>query len=247
VVSGYFTLHSSVPQILITQFIFAGAVVPTAYGTVDAASRQPGDMVYINPTSTGTTASGRSYRRDVFLESTNPGELTATLPDLELADVVPTVDFTTAVPRGTVVFPNAPPILGYRAYQANLITTNGTDFRLLGIAVSPAWAQGQASISVTPPDLSQLPGWTPDMELLPGLPVDWATFLDDRNMPYGLPLTDGKHILHTQVSGEIRPPAPASKVAVRKPPAGLTPTRLAPTVGSSARQQRIDRAPRTTH
>jgi hypothetical protein len=35
---------------------------------------------------------------------------------------------------------------------------------------------------VTAPDLSNLPGWTSEMALLPDIDVTWTISIDDRNM-----------------------------------------------------------------
>jgi hypothetical protein len=210
VLSEYLTPNGPTLRTLATETLASDHPLSTktTYATVDTASRQPGDYTYVNAFSTGQTASGVGYERDVFLEAANPGELTATLPDLVIAET-PTVDFA-AIPRCTVRLPITPPTLGTGAYEANFFTGSATGFRLAGVVVSPGWAQGKSAVTVTMPDLSQLPGWTADMELLPGVPVDWNIFVDDRNMPYGTPITDGKRILVSQVFGVIPPPGAVS-------------------------------------
>ena len=195
--SKYYTAFSYGQRSLFQQTLASpvGTSLSTVYKTLAAATRQSGDMLYARARTRGTTPSGVGYDRVVDVQTATAISLTMTLPDVFTADI-PTVD-NAAIPQATARLPMRAPTLGHGLYNLDLVTNNGSTKRTVDIVIRPGWAQGAATVTVTTPDLSHLSGWTADMALLPDTNVDWTILVDDRNIPFGDPVTDGKRILET--------------------------------------------------
>lgn len=205
--SRYYTAFSYGPRPVFTQTLAAGRPVTltTEYKALVGSIRQTGDLMYAQARTRGTTANGLNYDRVVAIQTSSAVTLTMTLPDVLSADA-PTVD-NAAIPRATARIPIRPPTLGNALYDVDFTTTMGTTKRTFAVVIRPGWAKGQSTVMVATPDLTALPGWTSDMALLPDVPVDWNIIVDDRNVPYGDPVGDGKRILESFLFGTIeRPP-----------------------------------------
>src|SRR5262245_37613595 len=149
----------------------------------------------------GTTPSGLGYNRVVVIQTASAVSLTMTLPDVFTASA-PVVD-NAAIPRATATLPMRPPTLGNALYNLELVT-HGATKRTVNFVVRPGWAQGMPTVTVTTPDLSSLPGWATEMALLPDTDVIWTMVVDDRNIVFSAPVTDGKRILQTFLFATIQ-------------------------------------------
>jgi hypothetical protein len=174
----------------------------TEYRAPAAAMRHASDIMYAQALTSGTTAAGLDYMRVVDVETAAAIALTMTLPEVVTADV-PIVD-NAAIPRATAKLPIRPAALGHALYEASFVTTTATASQFVDVIVRPGWAQGQSTVTVTTPDLSNLPGWTSDMALLQDVDVTWTFVIDDRNVALETPVTDGKRILKSFLSGTIQ-------------------------------------------
>ena len=205
--SRYYTAYSYGPRRMFTQTLAAGRPVTltTEYKTLASSIRQAGDLMYGQARTRGTTANGLNYDRVVGIQTASAVTLTMTLPDVLSADA-PTID-NAAIPRATATLPMRLPTLGHALYDVDFTTTMGPTKRTFAVVIRPGWAQGHPTVSVATPDLTALPGWSADMALLPDVSVDWNIVVDDRNVPYGDPIADGKRILQSFLFGTIeRPP-----------------------------------------
>jgi hypothetical protein len=213
--AGSVETFAQVTSIFYTQYSYGGHILlrdtltpnlpvttTTQYRTPAAAMRQAGEIMYARALTNGTTAAGLSYMRVVNIQTASAISLTMTLPEVVTA-TPPTVD-DAAIPRATAQLPIRPATLGHALYQASFTTSNAQTSRTVAIIVRPGWAQGQSAVTVATPDLSQLSGWTADMALLPGVDVDWSVLIDDRNVTIETPVSDGKRIIESSLSGTIQ-------------------------------------------
>jgi hypothetical protein len=209
--AGSVETFAQVTSIFYTQYSYGGHIVfrdtlapglpvttNTQYRTPAAAMRQAGEIMYARALTSGTTAAGLSYTRVVNIQTASAISLTMTLPEVFTA-AAPSVD-SAAIPRATAQLPIRPATLGHALYQASFSTSN----RTVAMIVRPGWAQSQSVVTVATPDLSQLAGWTVDMALLPGVDVDWSVLVDDRNVTIETPVSDGKRIIESSLSGTIQ-------------------------------------------
>lgn len=179
-----------------------------SYRTPAAAMRMPGEIMYALARTSGNTAAGLVYTRDAIVQTASAVALTLTLPEVVIAEP-PTVD-DAAVPRVTATMPIRPAALGHVIYDLSLSTSNAQTFRVVELKIRPGWAQGQSALTVTTPDLTGVAGWTTDMALSPGVDVGWSLLIDDRNVTIETPVSDGKRILDSSLSGTIQRAAPVA-------------------------------------
>jgi hypothetical protein len=203
--SSYATPHSQVNWPLFDQEFFEplAALTPPVvdhYQTFDATARAPGDVSNVTVLARGSTAEGQRYTRYVRLAMKIPTAPTLKLPDV-LSVGAPTID-AAPTPRVTLVLPITPSVLGTADYTVFVETpSSDIQFHEWSLQVRSGWAQGQPSVTIVTPDLSDLPGWSPDMALTAGVPLSWFIERDDRNMPIEALPSDGRHILGSSLFG----------------------------------------------
>ena len=221
ILSSYITAHSQYAN----SSIFAESIASppplettTRYMTVDATLRQPGDVSDVWAAETGTTAQGFGYIREVDLETSTNGPLTATLPDLLIADA-PTLQ-EGPIPQLTVTLPIVPTTTGHAWSLASFSTraADRTFFNYLETQVSPGWAAGQATVTIITPDLSNLPGWTPAMALRQAAAVKWYIWVAHDSRPYGAPRADNAWSVGSSLFGTLAATTPALSALDRSLP-----------------------------
>jgi len=186
-----------------------GTTAPDSYLTLPDAALQPDDVSNISVVASHATADGREIFRFARSAMKSPGALTLALP-AEYTPSAPTLD-RAAVPRVTVTIPLVPSTLQTSSYYVPLTArgqpgTNGVvPLRFCNLRVLPGWAGTQSAAIIVTPDLSSLPGWSPDMALFPGASVNWSILRNDSNMPYETASVDGRQMLETGVSGTVSP------------------------------------------
>ncbi|HEX4417764.1 MAG TPA: hypothetical protein VH165_07685 [Kofleriaceae bacterium] len=171
------------------------------YSTVPvAAGRQPDDLSEIVVLASQKTASvGGSTSRSAFVAMTNPAAATLTLPEQWSAD--PPAITGISPFQVSVTFPVSEPILQAVDYDAVLL--GGGASHEYFVYVSATWADGESNVTVTTPDLSNLPGWTSELEMTSDSDIQWVIQRSDRNMVRNAPLVDGWRIVTNVVSGSI--------------------------------------------
>jgi hypothetical protein len=168
-------------------------VSPDRYATLDVAMRQPDDVssLLVRADSIITTGAAVASFRIVRRYFKDPVAQSVTLPDIVAAQA-PVVD-KTAAPWITATIPIVPSRLGNITYEALFAgTVAASDDRVWTVAISAGWAAGQSSVTASIPDLSNLPGWRPEMALDPAAYDGWNIGWIDRNMPIGTPPVDGR-------------------------------------------------------
>lgn len=170
-----------------------GMAPPDRYATLDAAMRQPDDISGILVTADAAIDINATvgYSRIVRRSFKDPVAQSVTLPDL-VAVQAPVVA-RTGTPWLTATIPIVPSRLGLITYEASFAgTVAGPDDRGWTVAISAGWAAGQSSVTISLPDLSNLPGWRPEMALDPAAYDGWNIGWIDRNMPIGTLPVDGR-------------------------------------------------------
>ena len=186
----------------------------TTYATVPAALRRPGELTRVEASETRNVNPGPNevyplLLRSAFQQLTTPGPVTLLRGDL-VAIASPTID-TDAVSQLSVTLPIPPSKLGHTRSTASFTTEAPFGLgRRQDLIVRPGWAAGASTVTLTVPDLRNLAGWTPDMELYGRTEVDWAITVDDQDQPFDAPAVDtrgvactliGKQTLMRQLAG----------------------------------------------
>jgi hypothetical protein len=99
-----------------------------------------------------------------------------------------------------VTFPVSEPILQAVDYDAVLLGGGAHEYF---VYVSATWADGESNVTVTTPDLSNLPGWTSELGMTTNSDIQWVIQRSDRSMVRGAPLVDGLRAVTNAVSGTI--------------------------------------------
>jgi hypothetical protein len=95
------------------------------------------------------------------------------------------------------------PTLAISDYSASFNTSSPQ--RFLSAIVRHGYALGSPSVTITTPDLSSLPGWSPTMALATGAPVNWSVMWSDRNMARETPAVDGRRSADSAIIGQFAP------------------------------------------
>jgi hypothetical protein len=166
----------------------SGAAPPDRYATLDAAMRQPDDIssIHVFADAAIDASSTVGYLRSARRSFKDPVAQSVMLPDL-VAVQAPVVA-STGTPWLTATIPIVPSRLGFITYEALFGgTVSGPDDRGWDVAISADWAaiksSGQSSVTISLPDLSNLPGWRPEMALDATSYDTWNIGWVDRNMP----------------------------------------------------------------
>lgn len=179
-----------------------GAAPPARYATLDAAMRQPDDTSSVVVFAEAAIDPGATvgYSRIARRSFKDPVAQSITLPDL-VAVQAPVVA-TTGAPWLTATIPIVPSRLGHLTYEAVFGgTVSAPDDRSWTVAISADWAaiqsSGQSSVTISLPDLSNLPGWRPEMALDAAAYDGWNIGWIDRNMPISTLPVDGREIVES--------------------------------------------------
>jgi len=201
--SSYATPHSEVAWPIASESFVIGD--PTSYATIGAEGRRPEDVSNLTATVSRTSQlESRTYARTVQVARATSGAATLQLP-APWTLTSPLVD-RAMVPRVTVVLPLTAPTLARSDYHVELSTTQlSVPANTISLTVRPSWAEGAGTVTITTPDLSQLPGWSPDLALRRNMPVDWTATRTDRSLADDALPVDGRVILENRVSGRSFP------------------------------------------
>jgi hypothetical protein len=193
--STFVTKNSHVQWSLHTGSVNPSTTPLDSYATLDATMRQPDDVYSVLVVATAVMPT-IAYSRTARAAFKDGGAQTVDLPDI--IDVAPPVR-EVGTPNITVTIPVVPSRLGYITYQA-ILQGSATIIadRTWTLSFRPGWTAGRASIVVTTPDLSALPGWRPEMSLPAGL--GWNIGWTDSNMPVGTPAIDGRRSIDSRVT-----------------------------------------------
>jgi hypothetical protein len=199
VLSSHRTPRSDLQQFPLASTTVTGA--PDSYITIDASMRQPDDISNVLVSVLGPPGAGSRIQRLVRVAMKTPTALALQLPPVWTAPA-PTLD-RSAAPRATFTIALMAPTLGISDYLASFSTSNPR--RFLSAVVRQGYALGNPSMTITTPDLSSLPGWSPIMALGSGVPVNWSVMWSDRNMARETPAVDGRRNTDSAIVGQFAP------------------------------------------
>jgi hypothetical protein len=198
VLSSYATPRSELQQFPLDTKTITGA--PDSYVTVDAAMRRPDDVSNVTVSVTGPFVGFQRSQRILRVATKTPGALALQLPPAYTAPA-PTLD-RLAVARATFTIVFMTPTLAISDYTASFISSSPQ--RFLTAIVRHGYGLGSPSVTIATPDLSNLPGWAPNMALGQG-PVNWSVLWSDRNMARETPSVDGRRSADSAIIGQFAP------------------------------------------
>lgn len=187
--SRYFTPHSYTEWTLHTSHAADPIGAPVdRWATIDPTMRAPGDVASVIVALSSLPSSGRFTSQIARSSTATPASQSVELPAVMVADAP--ITNPTGNPRVSVTVPIVPSKLGNISY-VTAVYPHGSGLGWL-VTIQPGWAAGQTSVTVAPPDLSGIPGWTPGLEFPASDAVDWSIGWIDRNMPIGTLPVDGR-------------------------------------------------------